>query len=1293
MKLRHAALVLASVSSLLLAYPQAQAQATYKEIGLDCGGRFLGFCTTNVPGRIYGYGDVFGTWRSDNYGATWQPLQNGFQKFDNFIAAMGVQGTNADIVGFVTNNAGGDTTKQSGFYGSSDGGATWTKLIAVMSGDAPYGSTQLINDPTGVAGTQDDWILIRKRPNLTGMLWRSTNGLSGNEADWVKLGGSTFDGTIKAKTVYMHKDYPNQIWVGAEDTSGGTGGGLYVSIDNGASFTQVWGAAPVNPGGRLAVVDSIVRRSRAQGGEGFIGSNIAGVLITSTNNWGTPSTTTYSGANVVNRDNGQGVTGVAVLPTGEFISGQDALTSIIKMSDTTPSPTEVTWSVVRGVLDPTGPTPSYRKPVAANDYTTKIPAYRSMITIDPTNSARWYTTGGKSPFISENSGDTWKYPPIGNGLAAVNCYSVGFFPSAGSASVAKKAFIAGADQGIFTIDDGGASGNPAFCSRVRLFNSDGTASTEDPHHTYHDVMTSKDGNTVVAAGVDQSASRSRIIRSTNGGQDWTLITLPTNVPETYHGIVRASANPDDIRDFLVVLGYGTDGKTGQPSNPGLWRTKDGGTTFEATNINLTGIDTGGRTNFLGNTWISRAPDRPNTVYMSIRGGTTATPAGFWKSTDGGTNWTRGNQPFTSHTITGIAVDPTKVGRVWVVGDSTHNGGSNKFYKSDDYGANWVLASSYFTGFNVARVTATNGKVAVWAKPPSTASNFDDGFRLYYSADDGANWAEQTSGNMQTPNSHRYGHMTNINLDPYRIGKIWISGLTSVHLVDAAPEADPVISSALTASGTAGSSFTYTITATSSPAATMSYYAEGLPPGVTLDSATGVISGTPTTEGTYNVTIYAVGAHRTSVAKTLVLTVAAAPAPVPVTSDLIIRESFAYTVGTNSPDPDGGLNSGNGLPVTNQGGTPSGTSTGLRGTWGTTNDVVTGLAYVQGTKTLVTAGGAARVNNATWGNSAPWVYRNMSTDPFVAQRVGSSTGGNFGVSGNSLYVSFLAQTSSSTANAFRMNFSYTSGSYNFYVSNTTTGWSLHGTTATGASLALNTPTLMLMKFEFGTTGTANTTVKLWVNPPLGSTASTLGTPNAVKTGVRFDGLGNFGTHAAVANAMTFDELRVGTTVESVTPHSTSGGGDTAITLSNAGFESDQSQTPAGWLSSATNSAHLDADYAEAWMPRSGTSHLSHWLGNSPYQVYTYRTVTGLTNGTYTVKAWTMSSGGLTSAKMIAKNYGGSEVFTSIPTGGTYTERSISNISVTNGQLELGFYSDSPGGADQWIAVDDVTLTRN
>lgn len=136
-------------------------------------------------------------------------------------------------------------------------------------------------------------------------------------------------------------------------------------------------------------------------------------------------------------------------------------------------------------------------------------------------------------------------------------------------------------------------------------------------------------------------------------------------------------------------------------------------------------------------------------------------------------------------------------------------------------------------------------------------------------------------------------------------------------VGVSPPAAPVVTSPLTASGTAGMAFSYTITASNSPT---SFAATGLPAGLSLNTATGVISGTPTLAGTSSVTLTASNAGGTSPAGTLGLTITAG-APV-ITSSLsasgTIGAAFTYTItATNSPTSYSatGLPAGLGLNVT------------------------------------------------------------------------------------------------------------------------------------------------------------------------------------------------------------------------------------------------------------------------------------------------------------------------------------------------------------------------------------------
>src|SRR5439155_17086980 len=91
---------------------------------------------------------------------------------------------------------------------------------------------------------------------------------------------------------------------------------------------------------------------------------------------------------------------------------------------------------------------------------------------------------------------------------------------------------------------------------------------------------------------------------------------------------------------------------------------------------------------------------------------------------------------------------------------------------------------------------------------------------------------------------------------------------SITVTSPPPPPAPAITSASTATATTGTAFSYQITATNSPT---SFDATGLSAGLMVNTATGLISGTPTSSGTFSVALSATNSGGTGT-KTLSLTI-------------------------------------------------------------------------------------------------------------------------------------------------------------------------------------------------------------------------------------------------------------------------------------------------------------------------------------------------------------------------------------------------------------------------------------
>jgi len=216
------------------------------------------------------------------------------------------------------------------------------------------------------------------------------------------------------------------------------------------------------------------------------------------------------------------------------------------------------------------------------------------------------------------------------------------------------------------------------------------------------------------------------------------------------------------------------------------------------------------------------------VYVSGNNVYAATYGGLSILTNGGTS-------FTNYT-TSAGLGSNYVNGVYVSGNNVYaatngglsiststNGGTRftNYTTSDGLGDNYVL-SVYVSGSTV--YAATNGGLSI-------------------STNGGTSFTNYTTSDGLGSNSVYGVYVSGNNVYAATNG-----GLSILTL--------PSVSSALTASGTVGTAFSYTITGSGGSGSYLanSFTATPLPAGLSINSSTGVISGTPTAAGATNVTI-------------------------------------------------------------------------------------------------------------------------------------------------------------------------------------------------------------------------------------------------------------------------------------------------------------------------------------------------------------------------------------------------------------------------------------------------------
>jgi plastocyanin len=225
-------------------------------------------------------------------------------------------------------------------------------------------------------------------------------------------------------------------------------------------------------------------------------------------------------------------------------------------------------------------------------------------------------------------------------------------------------------------------------------------------------------------------------------------------------------------------------------------------------------------------------------------------------------------------------------------------------------------------FTQMSVTIAVGDTVTWTNNGATA---------HTSTSDTGVW---DSGTMN-PGASFSRTFTTPGTFPYHCSFHQALGMTGTVTVTGSP---PVITSSATASATVNSPFSYAIAASDGPT---SFGASGLPGGLAVDPVTGVVSGIPSSAGSFPITLSASNSSGTGTAS-LALTVVPQPAGSPVISSSggatgTVGAAFSFAVtATNSPTSFTATGLPAGLSLSSTTGAITGTPTAA----GTTHAIVT-----------------------------------------------------------------------------------------------------------------------------------------------------------------------------------------------------------------------------------------------------------------------------------------------------------------------------------------------------------------
>lgn len=299
-------------------------------------------------------------------------------------------------------------------------------------------------------------------------------------------------------------------------------------------------------------------------------------------------------------------------------------------------------------------------------------------------------------------------------------------------------YLGGAEGGVWKSTDGGATWIPLTDNQPSLAVGSIALDPQNPQTIY--VGTGEEnfnGDAYFGAG---------ILKSTDGGATWATIgTGPEDgpfglKPYFYGGYVGSLAvDPQNSQVLLAAVS--------EVSNlGGVWRSADGGQTWTQIGLGLP-------------TQVFFDPTNGNVAYTAIAG------SGVFKSTNAGVTWTADNGTGTNvlnvanSFKVSVAIDPGHTSTLYAsVGGYLDSSGSSTllgFYKTTDGGANWTAiwtpTKSTSSNFPSTYCSASGEPGQCWydnvvAIDPASSAVFVGGsFEASTSSESGALWRSDDSG--------------------------------------------------------------------------------------------------------------------------------------------------------------------------------------------------------------------------------------------------------------------------------------------------------------------------------------------------------------------------------------------------------------------------------------------------------------------------------------------------------------------------------------------------------------------